>query len=96
MLAFPTEDINELTGPGRGVILMRLDKTDRLIGAVTTIPGRGVTVTNTVGDEREIALKDISLGHRATKGDQVKQLKRMTLVSVRSVAEEEGAKNGRA
>jgi DNA gyrase subunit A len=96
MLAFPTEDINELTGPGRGVILMRLDKGDQLIGAVTTPPGRGVTVLNTAGDEREIALKDISLGHRAGKGDQVKQLKRMTLVSVRGAAEEEGAKNGRA
>lgn len=96
ILAFPTEDINELTGPGRGIILMRLDGRDQLIGAVTTTPGRGVTVINSDGNERKIALKDIPLGHRATKGDQVMQLKRMTLVSVRSVAEEEGAKNGRA
>lgn len=94
MLAFPAEDINELTGPGRGVILMRLDDGDQLIGAVTTTPGRGVTVTNTDGNERSVPLKDIPLGQRAGKGERV--IKRMTLVSVRGVAEEEGAKHGRA
>jgi DNA gyrase subunit A len=41
MLAFPVEDVNELTGPGRGVILMRLDDEDRLVGAVTTILATG-------------------------------------------------------
>lgn len=94
MLAFPTEDINELTGPGRGVILMRLDDGDQLIGAVTTTPGRGVTVINTDGNERSVPLKDIPLGQRAGKGERV--IKRMTLVSIRGVGEEEGAKNGRA
>jgi DNA gyrase subunit A len=94
ILAFPTEDINELTGPGRGVILMRLDDGDQLIGAVTTAPGRGVTVINTDGTERVVPLKDIPLGQRAGKGERV--MKRMTLVSVRGVAVEEGAKHGRA
>ncbi len=94
MLAFPVEDVNELTGPGRGVILMRLDDDDRLVGAVTTIPGRGVTVVNTESQERDILLKEIPLGQRAGKGQRV--VKRTTLVSVRGVAEEEGAKHGRA
>jgi DNA gyrase subunit A len=94
MLAFPTEDVNELTGPGRGVILMRLDKDDHLIGAVTTVPGRGVTVVNADGNDRAVALKEIPLGQRAGKGDRV--IKRTTLVSVRGVAAEEGATNGRA
>jgi DNA gyrase subunit A len=93
MLAFPVEDVSELTGPGRGVILMRLDDDDRLVGAVTTAPGRGVTVTNTDGNERAVPLKDIPLGQRAGKGQRV--IKRMTLASVRGVAEEEGAANGR-
>lgn len=93
MLAFPLEDVSELSGPGRGVILMRLDEDDRLIGAVTTIPGRGVTVTNTDGNEREVRLKEIPLGQRAGKGQRV--IKRTTLISVRGVAEDEGAKNGR-
>ena len=94
MLAFPAEDVNELTGPGRGVILIRLDDDDRLVGAVTTIPGHGITVINTDGNERAVALKEIPLGQRAGKGQRV--IKRMTLVSVRGVAEEEGAANGRA
>ncbi len=68
MLAFPVEDVNELTGPGRGVILMRLDVGDRLIGAVTTLPGHGVIVTNTDGNERAVTLKEIPLGQRAGKG----------------------------
>jgi DNA gyrase subunit A len=94
MLAFAVEDISELSGPGRGVILMRLDKDDRLIGTVTTSPGQGVVVTNTDGNEREVRLKEIPLGHRAGKGQRV--VKRMTLVSVRGVADEEGVNNGRA
>ena len=34
VLAFPAEELPELAGAGRGVILMRLDKSDRLVGAV--------------------------------------------------------------
>jgi hypothetical protein len=45
-----------------------------------------VTVINTEGDEKKIALKDIPLGQRAGKGQRV--IKRMTLTSVRGVAEE--------
>jgi DNA gyrase subunit A len=89
MLAFPTEDVSELTGPGRGVILMRLDEEDRLIGAVTTTPGRGVIVTNTDGNEKDVALKDIPLGQRAGKGQRV--IKRMALTSIRGVVAEEAA-----
>ncbi len=94
ILAFPIEDVAELSGAGRGVILMRVDTADRLIGAVTTAPGHGVTVIDTEGKEREVPLKDIPLGHRAGKGERV--IKRTTLVGVRGVAEGEGAHNGRA
>ncbi|HEV8715882.1 MAG TPA: DNA gyrase subunit A, partial [Candidatus Binatia bacterium] len=94
MLAFSVEDVPELSGPGRGVILMRLDDTDRLIGAVTSSPGRGVVVTTSDGNDREIRLKEIPLGHRAGKGQRV--IKRMTLANVRGVVEEEGVTNGRA
>jgi len=94
MLAFPSEDVSELTGPGRGVILMRLDDDDRMVGAVTTVPGRGVIVTNSDDNDREVSLKEIPLGQRAGKGQRV--IKRMTLTSVRGVAAEEEKKNGRA
>jgi DNA gyrase subunit A len=93
MLAFAVEDVSELSGPGRGVILMRLDENDRLIGAVTPSPGQGVIVIKGDGDEREVRLKDIPLGHRAGKGQRV--IKRMTLTSVRGVVEEGGTTNGR-
>jgi DNA gyrase subunit A len=89
MLAFPAEDVSELNGPGRGVILMRMDDEDRMVGAVTTIPGRGITVTNTDGNEKDVALRDIPLGQRAGKGQRV--IKRMTLTGVRGVAAGEKA-----
>jgi DNA gyrase/topoisomerase IV subunit A len=88
LLAFPVEDVSELSGVGRGVILMRLDKDDRFIGAVTTPPGAGVTVSGPDGRHRQLRLKDIPLGQRAGKGQRV--VKRMTLTAVRGVGEEEG------
>ena len=81
LLAFPTEDIAELSGAGRGVILMRLEKDDRLVGAVTSEPGAGVTVLNTDGKERKIPLREIPLGKRAGKGRRV--VKRPALVALR-------------
>ncbi len=80
LLAFPTEEITELSGAGRGVILMRLDTDDRLVGAVTSEPGAGVTVINKDGKERKIPLRDIPLGKRTGKGRRV--VKRSTLMGV--------------
>jgi DNA gyrase subunit A len=82
IITFPTEEIAELSGPGRGVILMRLDRDDRLIGAVTAAPGTGVTVVDTEGNEREVPLGKISSGQRAGKGQRV--MKRITLTGVRN------------
>ncbi len=92
MLAFPTEDIAELSGAGRGVILIRLEKDDRLVGTVTGEPGAGVTVINTDGKERKIPLRDIPLGKRAGKGRRV--VKRSVLVGMQQNDARRGA-NGR-
>ena len=92
LLAFPTEDITELSGAGRGVILMRLDTDDRLVGAVTSEPGAGVTVINKDGKERKIPLRDIPLGKRAGKGRRV--VKRSMLVGVRQNGTRSGSKGG--
>ncbi len=94
ILAFPVEDVTELSSAGRGVILMRVEKDERLIGAVTTAPGHGVVVIDTDGREREVPLKDVPLGHRAGKGERV--VKHVTLASVRGMVEREGGHNGRA
>ena len=88
LLAFPADDVSELSGAGRGVILMRLEKDDRCVGAVTTPPGAGVTVCGPDDRRRRLRLKDIPLGQRAGKGQRV--VKRMALVAVRGEAEEEG------
>ena len=92
LLAFPTEDITELSGAGRGVILMRLEKDDRLVGAVTSEPGAGVTVINKDGKERKIPLRDIPLGKRAGKGRRV--VKRSTLVGVQQNGTRSGSNGG--
>ena len=92
ILAFPTEDIAELSGAGRGVILMRLEQDDRLVGAVTSEPGAGVTVINTDGKERKIPLREIPLGKRAGKGRRV--VKRSRLVRVQQNGTRRGASGG--
>ncbi len=92
ILAFPTEDIAELSGAGRGVILMRLAKDDRLVGTLTSEPGAGVTVTNKDGKDRKIPLRDIPLGKRAGKGRRV--VKRSVLVSVRQNGARSNANGG--
>ncbi len=92
LLAFPTEDITELSGAGRGVILMRLDTDDRLVGAVTSEPGAGVTVINKDGKERKIPLRDIPLGKRTGKGRRV--VKRSTLMGVQQNGTRSRSKGG--
>ena len=92
ILAFPTEDIAELSGAGRGVILMRLEQDDRLVGAVTSEPGAGVTVINTDGKERKIPPREIPLGKRAGKGRRV--VKRSVLVGVQQNGTRRGANGG--
>lgn len=91
MTTFPAEEITELSGPGRGVILMRLDRDDRLIGAVTAAPGTGVTVVDAEGNESEVPLEKIPLGQRAGKGQRV--IKRITLMGVRNKAVVGGMNN---
>ena len=92
ILAFSTEDIAELSGAGRGVILMRLEQDDRLVGAVTSEPGAGVTVINTDGKERKIPLREIPLGKRAGKGRRV--AKRSVLVGMQQNGARRGANGG--
>ncbi len=80
ILAFPTGEIPELSGAGRGVMLMRLEKDDHVVGAVTSEPGAGVTVLNKDGKERKIPAREIPFGKRAGKGQRV--VKRPLLIGV--------------
>jgi DNA gyrase subunit A len=79
VLVFPAEELAELSGPGRGVILMRLEKGDRVIGAVCHRPDDKVIAIDEDGSERAFHLPEPA--HRAQKGR--KAIKRMKPIELR-------------
>ncbi len=81
-LRFPVDEATELSGAGRGVILMRLDERDRVIGAVVPPDKARLVVTLEGGGERTLSRDDFPLGHRAGKGQKV--VKRGTPVALRA------------
>jgi DNA gyrase subunit A len=78
VLAFPAAELPELAGAGRGVILMRIDKQDRLIGAVCHPLDAPPIAIAEDGTERRFHLPE--LAHRAQKGR--KALKRFKVVEL--------------
>ncbi|MFI5396190.1 MAG: DNA topoisomerase (ATP-hydrolyzing) subunit A [Candidatus Binatia bacterium] len=84
VLVFPAEELAELSGVGRGVILMRVDKGDRLIGAVCHAADSPPIAVAEDGSERRFHLPEPA--HRAQKGRKaLKRFKAVELVS-RTVA----------
>ena len=73
LLVFGLDEIKQLSGGGRGVILMELDKNEKLIAA-QPISQRGVVVSGTGrgGKAQEVLLSASGLAHhigkRARKG----------------------------
>jgi DNA gyrase subunit A len=81
-LTFPAEELPELAGAGRGVILMRLDSDDRLIGAVSHDSSAPPLAVADDGEVHRFNLPEA--GHRAQKGRKVfKRYKPVGLVSPR-------------
>jgi len=78
VLVFPAEELPELAGAGRGVILMRVDKGDRLIGAVCHPLDQPPIAVADDGTERRFHLPEVA--HRAQKGR--KALKRFKAVDL--------------
>jgi len=70
-LRFPVEEAAELSGAGRGVILMRLDPQDRVVGAVVPPPRTKLVIGIEGGPERTVAPDDFPAAHRAGKGYKV-------------------------
>jgi DNA gyrase subunit A len=66
VLVFPAAELSELAGAGRGVILMRLDKGDRLIGAVCHRLNQPPIAVADDGTERRFHLPEPA--RRAQKG----------------------------
>ncbi len=72
MLRFPVDEVPELAGPGRGVILMRPDATDdRVVGALALARDAKFLVITPEGGERDIALREVPAARRAGKGQRV-------------------------
>jgi DNA gyrase subunit A len=71
MLRFPLADVPELSGPGRGVFLMRPDDDDRVVGAITVADRSGFFVLTPEGGERKLGVAEVPPGKRAQKGQKV-------------------------
>jgi DNA gyrase subunit A len=78
VLSFPAEELPELAGVGRGVILMRLDAKDRVVGACCHPADRTPIAVDADGNERRFQTPE--LGKRAQKGR--KALKRFQAVDL--------------
>jgi len=86
VLTFPAEELTELSGVGRGVILMRVGKDDRLIGVVCHSADTPPVAVAEDGSQRRFHLPEIA--HRAQKGRKaLKRFKPVELVP-RVVAQE--------
>jgi DNA gyrase subunit A len=70
-LRFPIDEATELSGVGRGVILMRLDDKDRVVGAIVPPPKTKLFVQIEGAGERALTRDDFPKGHRAGKGQKV-------------------------
>jgi DNA gyrase subunit A len=83
MLRFGIDDVAELSGPGRGVILMRPSKEedDRIVGALALAKDATFVVVTPEGGERKIAVVDVPEGKRAGKG--LKVVKRGGIAALR-------------
>lgn len=69
VLAFAADELSELAGVGRGVILMRVEAGDRVIGAVAH--GRDQTPIAVDAENNERRFHAPELGHRAQSGRKV-------------------------
>jgi DNA gyrase subunit A len=73
MLRFGLDEVAELSGPGRGVILMRPAKEgdDRVVGAFALAKDATFVAVTPEGTERKIDVSDVPEGKRAQKGQKV-------------------------
>jgi DNA gyrase subunit A len=88
MLRFGIDEVPELSGPGRGVILMRpatKEEGDRIVGALALEKNAAFLAVTPEGTERRIGLAEVPAGHRAGKGQRV--VKRGGVAALKRIAE---------
>ena len=83
MLRFVADEVAELSGPGRGVILMRPAPDDRVVGALALPEPSTFLVVTPEGGERKLGLADVPVGRRGGKGQKV--VKRGGVAAIRRV-----------
>ena len=83
MVRFVTDEVAELSGPGRGVILMRPAADDRLVGALALPEPSTFLAITPDGGERKIGLADVPVGRRGGRGQKV--VKRGGVAALRRV-----------
>jgi DNA gyrase subunit A len=83
MLRFPLADVAELSGPGRGVTLMKPGAESRLVGAIAVSDKADFVAVTPEGTERRFAVTDVPAGRRAGKGQKV--VKRGGVAAIRRV-----------
>src|SRR5262249_7588399 len=70
MVRFVADEVAELSGPGRGVILMRPATDDRLVGALALPEPSAFLAITPEGGERKIGLADVPGGRRGGGGEE--------------------------
>jgi DNA gyrase subunit A len=81
------EEINFLSGPGRGVILIKLSDDDKVIGAIVSSGDRDLlTVETTRGSEQTISTTKYEVTGRGGKGRELMQRGGFTRVVPNEVA----------
>jgi DNA gyrase subunit A len=83
MVRIVTDEVAELSGPGRGVILMRPASDDRLVGALSLPEPSTFLVITPDGGERKLGLADVPVGRRGGRGQKV--VKRGGVAAIRRV-----------
>jgi DNA gyrase subunit A len=83
MVRFVADEVAELSGPGRGVILMRPGTDDRLVGALALPEPSAFLVITPDGGERKLGLADVPVGRRGGRGQKV--VKRGGVAAIRRV-----------
>jgi DNA gyrase subunit A len=81
-LRFPLDEATELSGAGRGVILMKLDDKDRVVGALVPPVKSKLFIAIEGAGDRAVARDDFPKAHRAGKGHKV--VKRGTPTGLRA------------
>ncbi|MBI3203156.1 MAG: DNA topoisomerase IV subunit A [Myxococcales bacterium] len=66
------EEVNYLSGPGKGVLLIKLDKGDKIVGfCAVTKDSDGLTMKTSLGGEQKITPSRYELSSRGGKGREV-------------------------